>query len=30
MHEFELQYIIENNYEKPVRRAHFQLLVIPD
>ena len=30
MIEFELQYSIENNYEKPVRRANFQLLVIPD
>ena len=30
MNEFDLEYIIENNYEKPVRRANFQLLVIPD
>ncbi len=30
MYEFELHYSIENNYEKPVRRANFQLLVIPD
>ena len=30
MTEFELHYSIENNYEKPVRRANFQLLVIPN
>jgi len=30
MNEFELEYTIENSYEQPVRRANFQLLVIPD
>ena len=30
MIEFDLQYIIENKYENPVRKANFQLLVIPD
>ena len=30
MNEFELEYKIENRYENPVRKAHFQLLVIPD
>ena len=30
MHEFFLEYFIENKYESPVRKANFQLLVIPD
>jgi len=30
MIEFDLQYSIENKYEHPVRKANFQLLVIPD
>jgi transglutaminase-like putative cysteine protease len=30
MNEFELQYSIENKYENTVRRANFQLLVIPE
>lgn len=30
MNEFYLNYSIENKYENPVRKAYFQLLVIPD
>jgi transglutaminase-like putative cysteine protease len=30
MHEFFLEYVIENIYDPPVRKANFQLLVIPD
>lgn len=30
MDDFEIQYSIENKYEKPVRKANFQLLLIPD
>jgi transglutaminase-like putative cysteine protease len=30
MQEFFLEYYIENKYESPVRKANFQLLVIPD
>ena len=30
MEEFFLEYFIENKYESPVRRANFQLLVIPE
>jgi len=30
MQEFDLEYSIENKYESPVRKANFQLLVIPD
>jgi hypothetical protein len=30
MQEFEIEYFIENKYEQPVRKANFQLLVIPD
>jgi len=30
MREFTLAYCIENRYEQPVRKANFQLLVIPD
>ena len=30
MEEFDIEYFIENKYEFPVRKANFQLLVIPD
>jgi transglutaminase-like putative cysteine protease len=30
MEEFYIEYFIENKYEAPVRKANFQLLVIPD
>ncbi len=30
MEEFYIEYFIENKYESPVRKANFQLLVIPD
>ncbi len=30
MQEFEIEYSIENKYELPVRKANFQILVIPD
>jgi transglutaminase-like putative cysteine protease len=30
MQEYDLEYSIENRYELPVRKANFQLLVIPD
>lgn len=30
MQEFDIEYFIENKYEQPVRKANFQLLVIPD
>jgi hypothetical protein len=30
MEEFYIEYYIENNYEVPVRKANFQLLVIPE
>lgn len=30
MEEFVIEYLIENKYELPVRKANFQLLVIPD
>jgi transglutaminase-like putative cysteine protease len=30
MQEFNLDYFIENKYDSPVRKANFQLLVIPD
>jgi len=30
MDEFYIEYFIENKYESPVRKANFQLLVIPD
>ena len=30
MEEFYLEYFIENKYESPVRKANFQLLVLPD
>ena len=30
MEEFHLEYSIENKYESPVRKANFQLLVLPD
>lgn len=29
MQEFDIEYFIENKYEQPVRKANFQLLVIP-
>jgi transglutaminase-like putative cysteine protease len=30
MQEFDIEYFIENKYEQPVRKANFQLLVIPN
>lgn len=30
MEEFYIEYFIENKYESPVRKANFQLLIIPD
>jgi hypothetical protein len=30
MEDFYIEYFIENKYESPVRKANFQLLVIPD
>ena len=30
MQDFDIEYFIENKYEQPVRKANFQLLVIPD
>jgi len=30
MEEFYIEYYIENKYEAPVRKANFQLLVIPE